>query len=119
MDMRKRYTSTVLLIGLVAMLFFILDVSVEYWDAFFLTGLAIFMVGGAFLLLEKGVFNFFFYSFKAFLRISSKVEAYVAEVNGEGKSKTPSTERLPFTFYTLFTGMAIIIVTTIIPYYFF
>lgn len=98
---------------------FFLDVSVTYWDVFFLIGLLLFMVGGVLFLLENRVFNFFFYSFRKFLQISSKVERFVSEVNRESDYQWKLVKKSPFTFYILVTGITIIIVSTIFPYYLF
>ena len=106
-------------IGLLTMVFLMLDVSVVFWDIFFLIGLVIFMLGGVFLLLEKGVFDFFFYSFKKFLKTSSKVEEYVAEVNGQGEFALSAAKTATFSRYILLIGITIIVVTTILSVYLF
>ena len=116
---KKEYKVTSMLIALVALLFLIFDVSVVLWDKFFLIGLVIFMFGGGLWLLGKGVFDFFLYSFTKLLKTSSKAEAYVSEVNGESKYPVRSATASPFAQYTLFTGITIIVITTIFPYYLF
>ncbi|WP_342601168.1 DUF3899 domain-containing protein [Psychrobacillus sp. FSL H8-0483] len=118
-EVNKGYSWTILLIAQVVMLFFILNVGVAYWDVFFLIGLLLFMVGGVLLLLENGVFNFFFYSFRKFLQISSKVERFVSEVNRESNYKGQPLKKSSFTLFILLTGIVIIIVSTIFPYYLF
>lgn len=115
--MKNKSVITFSTISLLALVFLMLDVSVVFWDVFFLIGLVIFMLGGVFLLLEKGVFNFFLYSFKKFLRTSSKVEEYVSEVNGQGEFAASSTKTATFPSYILFIGITIIGVTTVFPIY--
>ncbi|MER2088399.1 MAG: DUF3899 domain-containing protein [Sporosarcina sp.] len=115
--MKKKSVITFSSIGLLALVFLLLDVSVVFWDIFFLIGLVIFMLGGVFLLLEKGIFDFFFYSFKKFLKTSSKVEEYVAEVNGQDEFVASSAKAAMYPRYILFTGITIIIITTIFPVY--
>ncbi|WP_342513577.1 DUF3899 domain-containing protein [Sporosarcina sp. FSL K6-1522] len=116
---KKAYKVTFIFIALVAVLFLIFDVSVVLWDQFFLIGLVLFMFGGGLWLLGKGVFDFFLYSFAKLLKNSSKAEAYVSLVNGESKYPARSAMTSPFAQYTLFTGITIIVITTIFPYYLF
>ena len=116
--MKKKSVITFSTISLLALVFLMLDVSVVFWDVFFLIGLVIFMLGGVFLLLEKGVFDFFFYSFKKFLKTSSKVEGYVSEVNGQGEFAVSTAKTATFPRYILFIGITIIGVTTVFPIYF-
>jgi hypothetical protein len=116
--MKKKSVITFSGISLLALVFLMLDVSVVFWDVFFLVGLVIFMLGGVFLLLEKGVFDFFFYSFKRFLINSSKVEGYVSEVNGQCAFAANSAKTVTFPRYILFIGITIIVVTTVFPVYF-
>ncbi|MDW0110708.1 DUF3899 domain-containing protein [Sporosarcina aquimarina] len=102
---------------MIALIFLLLDVRTVYWDGFFLFGLVIFMVGGVLLLLKKGIFDFFFYSFKKFLKSSSKVEQYVSEVNDQQEFATSSSKNASIPSAILFTGISIIIVTTVFPVY--
>ncbi|WP_039042205.1 DUF3899 domain-containing protein [Sporosarcina sp. ZBG7A] len=115
--MGKKSVITISIICLIALAFLLLDVSTAFWDVFFLLGLVVFMVGGVLLLLEKGIFDFFFYSFKKFLKTSSKVEKYVSEVNDENEFATSTAENATISRAILFVGISIIIVTTVFPVY--
>ena len=115
--MEKKSVITFSSVSLLALAFLLLDVSFVLWDIFFLIGLVIFMLGGVFLLLEKGVFDFFFYSFKKFLKTSSKVEEYVSEVNGQDEFAASLAKKATFPRYILFTGITIIVITTVFPVY--
>ncbi|MBD7909056.1 DUF3899 domain-containing protein [Sporosarcina sp. Sa3CUA8] len=102
---------------LIAVVFLMLDVKNVYWDVFFLFGLVVFMVGGVLLLLKKGIFDFFFYSFNKFLKSSSKVEQYVSEVNNHNEFATSSSKNAAIPHAVLFAGISIIIITTVFPVY--
>lgn len=115
--MGKKSVITIGIICLIALSFLMLDVSIVFWDGFFLLGLVIFIVGGVLLLLEKGIFDFFFYSFKKFLKTSSKVEKYVSEVNDQNEFATSTAENATISRAVLFVGISIIIVTAVFPVY--
>lgn len=102
---------------MIALVFLLLDVRNVYWDGFFLFGLVAFMIGGVLLLLEKGVFDFFFYSFKKFLTSSSKMEQYVSEVNNHNEFATSSSKYNAIPHAILLAGISIIIITTVFPVY--
>ncbi|KXH80731.1 DUF3899 domain-containing protein [Sporosarcina sp. HYO08] len=116
--MRKGLCWTIAAIGFLALVLFVLDVGMAVWDTFFLTGLVLFMCGGAFLLLEKGIFNFFFLSFRKFLKSTSKAEEYVSEVNGERQVIASLPMKFSFTRYLLLVGVAMLVVATVFPVYF-
>ncbi|WP_432354433.1 DUF3899 domain-containing protein [Sporosarcina sp. A2] len=115
--MMKKSVITISIVCFVALAFLFLNVSTLFWDGFFLLGLVVFMIGGVLLLLEKGVFDFFFYSFKKFLKTSSKVESYVSEVNDQNEFTTSPTANATISRAILFAGISIIVVTTIFPVY--
>lgn len=115
--MRKGLLWIIAVVGLLSVVLFSLDVGIKVWDTFFLIGLVLFMCGGIFLLLEKGIFNFFFFSFRKFLKATSKAEEYVSEVNGERQVAITLPIKLSFTRYLLLLGIAMLIAATIFPIY--
>ncbi|MBM7714853.1 hypothetical protein JOC94_001825 [Bacillus thermophilus] len=90
---------------------------VVYLDALFLGGLILFMAGGFVFMLEKRVFDRFFQSFKKFLRSTSKLEEYVSETEG---SRQPAVIRTSsFSVWALHTGLFVMLMTTVIGFYYF
>lgn len=117
--MRSNKHKTLLSIIISVILLFGTKQSLGLLNVLFYIGLVSFIVAGFLLVINKGIFNRMFRSFKRFYQNSSKVEEYVS-------AKTPNiTSRLPsngksyiFVKWLLGSGILLIAVTTVSALFF-
>lgn len=97
----------------IALLFFGKYFPLIFWDKIFLAGLLLFMLGGAALLLEKGVFIRFFENCQKLLKNTSKIEAYAAEMEERRPSRRKIEVKKPVAPFLLVSGFLLIVPATL------
>lgn len=80
-----------------------------FWDNVFLAGLLLFMLGGAALLLEKGVFKRFFNGCQKLLKSTSRIEAYALEMEERHLSSQTVGVNKPVAPFLLISGILLIV----------
>ncbi|WP_161493839.1 DUF3899 domain-containing protein [Virgibacillus necropolis] len=113
---RRNLTITILLLLILVVLSLTIQ-SIVFWNNVFLVGLFCFICGGILLILKKGIFNNMFYSFRVFLKNSSKLQMYVSE-----KDEVTTTKHLPsnnfiVTYFLLIGGVILIGYSTSISFF--
>lgn len=96
----------------IALLIFGKDFPLAFWDNLFLAGLLLFVLGGGALLLEKSVFNRFFASCQKFLKNTSKIEAYAAEMEERHPSHRTAVKK-PVAPFLLGGGLLLLVPATL------
>lgn len=95
-------------------LFCVLLNNYLFIDAIFLVGVSLFLIGGTILIIEKRVFDFFFQSVQKFLRVTSKVDAYVASETGTVETTKRASAKFSSTTFTFTFGIILIICSLMI-----
>ncbi|MFD1037517.1 DUF3899 domain-containing protein [Virgibacillus byunsanensis] len=119
MLIKRKKQIMILSIGTIPLVTLTRNVSIVFWDNVFLVGLLCFMLGGAFLLIEKGVFNNVFYSFQLFFKNSSKLESYVTEMSEDRVNTQKSLFKSSIGLRLLRIGGFVLIVSTTFSFFFY
>ena len=89
------------------------DFSIDILNNIFLVGLFCFICGGTSLVINKGVFNNMFHSFKVFLKSTSKLERYAIEKEVTGLIKQTKPRKYVFINTLLVIGMFMMMISTV------
>lgn len=119
--MARRTSIILILVAVLAILISLTDiVSIVFWDNIFMFSLICLIIGGFLYLLEGGIFNNLFHSFKRFYKGTSKLQKYVSEA--EYKEKPHKKSKLidiSIAINIFKIGLFLMLISMTISYFFY
>jgi len=119
--MAMKKSIILILVAILAILISLTNmVSIVFWDSIFLFSLICLIIGGFVYLLEEGIFNNLFHSFKRFYTKTSKLQSYVSETEYKDKSHIKSKLiDISIAINIFKIGLFLMFISTVISYFFY